>query len=486
MELNLAKREKPKDPGDFPSDPAPAVRLQKELLEEALRSGASDIHIEPRVGAVQVRYRIDGGLTGGPILPKQVQENLVSRFKISCNLNISEKRHPQDGSFRFAVAGQTLDLRVSCLPSLWGEKVVIRILARESGVRRLDQLGLSATPLQTLAAMAERPQGMILVVGPTGSGKSTTLYALLQAIHRPRLNLLTLEDPVEYLQEDLTQIQVNEKIGLTFASALRSILRQDPDVIMVGEIRDEETALIAFRAAMTGHLVLSTLHTNDAVATVTRLFNLGLAPYLMASSLLGILSQRLVRRNCPRCLEPYRPEPELLHRYPFLVPLLGSAPQEFLRRSRGCPECRGTGVSGREGVFELLTVSPAFREAILQRASETELRSLALAEGMKTLLDCAFHKTRAGKISMEELLRVVPYDVGARGCPRCHHPLEPTFRYCPRCAFLLLRQCGTCRQELQKSWRVCPRCGSPCPAAEEGLVPPAGGTEVGGQGNGFA
>jgi hypothetical protein len=203
------------------------------------------------------------------------------------------------------------------------------------------------------------------------------------------------------------------------------------------------------------------------VATLTRLLNLGLAPYLASSSLLGILSQRLVRRNCLRCLEPYRPEPDTLDRYPFLVPLLGTAPREFLRRGRGCPECRGTGVSGREGVFELLTVSPAVREAILRRASEMELRSLALAEGMETLLDCAFQKVRAGRVALEELLRVVPFDVGTRGCPRCQYPLEHGFRYCPRCAFLLIRQCAACGQELQNPWRVCPRCGNPCPEAEE-------------------
>ena len=476
MEFNLARREKAKDRGEDPLDQAPAVRLQRMLLEEALRAGASDIHIEPLAGAVQVRYRIDGGLTAGPTLPKPLQENLVSRFKISSNLNISEKRHPQDGSFRVSVLGQALDLRVSCLPSLWGEKVVIRILAPESGGRRLEQLGIDEEILETLLTMSERPQGMLLVVGPTGSGKSTTLYALLQAIHRPRLNLVTLEDPVEYLQEGLTQIQINEKIGFTFAAALRSVLRQDPDVIMVGEIRDEETALIAFRAAMTGHLVLSTLHTNDAAATITRLFNLGLAPYLVSSALLGILSQRLVRRNCPDCLEPDRPEPALLRRYPFLVPALGSAPAVFLHRSRGCPACRGTGGAGREGVFELLTVSPAVREAILGRASETELRTLTVSAGMATLLDCALHKVREGKVSLEELLRVVPCEVGTRGCPRCDYPLEQAFRYCPGCAAPLVRECGFCRQELQKTWRICPRCGNPW-AGSAGPVtagPPAG------------
>jgi type II secretory ATPase GspE/PulE/Tfp pilus assembly ATPase PilB-like protein len=467
MEFNLARRERSKERGEQTPDQAPAVRLQKELLEEALRCGASDIHIEPRSGAVQVRYRIDGGLTAGPLLPKQVQENLVSRFKISCNLNISEKRHPQDGSFRFDALGQSLDLRVSCLPALWGEKVVVRILPQQSAGRSLDQLGIGEGPLRTLATMAERPQGMILVVGPTGSGKSTTLQALLQTIHRPRLNLITLEDPVEYLEEGLTQVQVNEKIGLTFAAALRSVLRQDPDVIMVGEIRDEETALIAFRAAMTGHLVLSTLHTNDAVATVTRLFNLGLAPYLVSASLLGILSQRLVRRNCPHCRETYEPAEVLLQRHPFLGPLLGPAPWAFLKRGGGCPACRGTGVAGREGVFELLTVGAAVREAILRQSAETELRALAQAGGMETLLDCAFQKVRAGKISLEELLRVVPCQVGTRGCPRCRYPLEPGFLYCPGCALLLVRHCTGCRLELQRPWRVCPRCGNPCAEAEE-------------------
>jgi type II secretory ATPase GspE/PulE/Tfp pilus assembly ATPase PilB-like protein len=467
MEFNLARREKNREREEQVPEPAPAVRLQKELLEEALRSGASDIHVEPQVGAVQVRYRIDGGLTAGPRLPKQVQENLVSRFKISCNLNISEKRHPQDGSFRSTVLGQPLDLRVSCLPALWGEKLVIRLLAQESSGRSLDQLGIDSALLRTLTVLAERPQGMILVVGPTGSGKSTTLQALLQAIRRPRLNILTLEDPVEYLQEGLTQVQVNEKIGLTFAAALRSVLRQDPDVIMVGEIRDEETALIAFRAAMTGHLVLSTLHTNDAVATVTRLFNLGLPPYLIASSLLGILSQRLIRRNCPHCREAYPPAGEFFQRYPFLSPLLGPDRHDFLQRGRGCPACRETGVAGREGVFELLRISPAIRQAILNRAAEGEIRSLAAAEGMESLLDCAREKLRAGTIDLEEMMRVVPYEVGSPVCPVCHGPLEASYRFCPHCAAVLVRQCGSCGQELKNQWRLCPRCGR-TPAPDSG------------------
>ena len=259
---------------------------------------------------------------------------------------------------------------------------------------------------------------------------------------------------MEYLLEGINQIQVNEKIGLTFASVLRSVLRQDPDVIMVGEIRDEETAQIAFRAAMTGHLVLSTLHTNDTVSTITRLADLGLPPYLISSSLLGILAQRLVRRNCPHCLTPYQPDPEFLER----VHLSGSAAQTFYR-GRGCPECRGQGVTGREGVFELLTVTPVVREALLSRTSENDLRYLAAQEEVEPLLERALQKARNGLISLEELLRVVPYEVGARCCAHCLYPLEHFYLYCPQCARPLVQRCRECGKRLRKNWRVCPYCG---------------------------
>ncbi|MEW6185775.1 MAG: GspE/PulE family protein, partial [Thermodesulfobacteriota bacterium] len=270
---------------------APVVRMQKELLEEAIRLKASDIHFEPSDKAVRVRYRVDGLLINGAVLPRETLESLVSRFKISCNLDISEKRIPQDGSFRIRYQERIIDLRISFLPTSRGEKTVVRILDKEKAFLELDQLGLPRSRLNSLLTMIKRPQGMILVVGPTGSGKTTTLYSILQTIHREEINIVTVEDPIEYALEGITQVQINEKVGLNFAASLRSILRQDPDVILVGEIRDEETAQIALRAAFTGHLVLSTLHTNDAVSTITRLYNLGLEPHLLSSCLLGILSQ---------------------------------------------------------------------------------------------------------------------------------------------------------------------------------------------------
>lgn len=454
LENSLFSRESRKERASLAEETAPAVRLQKELLAEAVDRGASDVHLEPFPQTVQVRYRVDGLLVPGPVLPKSLQESLVSRFKIVCNLNISEKRNPQDGSFHLVVKGKPLDLRVSCLPTLWGEKVVIRLLGDSRSFLTLDQLGVPSRSLHLLTAMVERSQGMILVVGPTGSGKSTTLYSLLRSIHRPKINIVTIEDPVEYLMEGISQIQTNEKIGLTFASVLRSVLRQDPDVIMVGEIRDEETAQIAFRAALTGHLVLSTLHTNDTVSTLTRLADLGLAPYLVSSSLLGILAQRLVRRNCPHCLTPYQPGPEFLKR----ANLSASGVQTFFR-GRGCPECRGEGVSGREGVFELLTVTPAIREAILSRASENDLRYLAAQEEVEPLLAEARHKARKGLLSLEEMMRVVPYEVGARCCAHCLYPLEHTYLYCPQCARPLVQRCRACGKRLQKNWQVCPYCG---------------------------
>jgi type II secretory ATPase GspE/PulE/Tfp pilus assembly ATPase PilB-like protein len=453
LERSLNLREYRNEKAPFLEETAPAVRLQKEILAEAVDLGASDVHLEPWTKEVQVRYRVDGLLIPGPVLPKSLQESLVSRFKITCNLNISEKRNPQDGSFHLVIQGKPLDLRVSCLPTLWGEKVVIRLLGDSRGFLTLDQLGIPTRSLQRLTAMVERSQGMILVVGPTGSGKSTTLYSLLRSIHRPGINIVSIEDPVEYLLEGINQVQVNEKIGLTFASVLRSVLRQDPDVIMVGEIRDEETAQIAFRAAMTGHLVLSTLHTNDTVSTITRLADLGLPPYLISSSLLGILAQRLVRRNCPHCLTPYQPDPEFLER----VHLTGSAQTFF--RGRGCPECRGQGVTGREGVYELLTITPVVREALLSRTSENDLRYLAAQEELEPLLERALQKAGNGLISLEELLRVVPYEVGVRCCAHCLYPLEHFYLYCPQCARSLVQRCRGCGKRLRKNWRVCPYCG---------------------------
>jgi type IV pilus assembly protein PilB len=453
-EIGLVKKEVRLDKITRDSEPSPAVSIQKELLEEAIRLKASDIHIEPYEKSVQIRYRTDGWLRKGPTFPRSVLESLVSRFKISCNLDITEKRIPQDGSYRLVSHGKPVDLRVSLLPTLWGEKIVVRLLDTQQAFLGLEQIGLPPAQLERLSAMIERPQGLILVVGPTGSGKTTTLYSLLQAIHREGINIITVEDPIEYALEGVNQVQVNEKVGLTFANSLRSILRQDPDVILVGEIRDEETAQIALRAAFTGHLVLSTLHTNDAVSTLTRLMDLGLEPYLLSSCLLGILSQRLIRRNCPHCLRSYRPDPTLLERYHLKIP-----PEHLFYQGRGCPACHEQGFAGREGFFELLAVTPAFREAILNKAPEMELRHLALQEGMETLLACGLRKAGNGLVSLEEMMRVVPYETGSRYCPICFYPVEHFFTCCPNCSQVLIKKCPDCGKRLQAAWKVCPYCG---------------------------
>jgi type IV pilus assembly protein PilB len=452
--IGLAKKEVFLDKISRESEQAPAVRMQKELLEEGIRLKASDIHVESSEKTVQIRYRIDGWLIKGPVFSRSALESLVSRYKISCNLDISERRIPQDGSFRIQYQGKAIDLRVSFLPTLWGEKIVIRILDTHQTFPGVDQLGLPAAQLKKLSAMIECPQGLILVVGPTGSGKTTTLYSLLQTIYREGINIITVEDPIEYSLEGVNQVQVFEKVGLTFANTLRSILRQDPDVILLGEIRDEETAQIALRAAFTGHLVLSTLHTNDAVSTITRLYNLGLEPYVLSSSLLGILSQRLIRRNCLQCLSPYQPDNSALDRYHLHLP-----EEDVFYQGKGCLACRGQGYEGREGVFELLTVTPAFREAIQMKAPETELRYLAVQEGMETLLDCGLRKAKAGRISLKEMMRVVPYEVGARCCPVCFHPVEHFFANCPNCSLPLIPKCTDCGKKLQDSWKACPYCG---------------------------
>jgi len=452
--FSLIKKEVVLDKISPESEQAPAVRMQKELLEEAIRLKASDIHIEPSEKTVQIRYRIDGWLIKGPVFSRSALESLASRYKISCNLDISEKRIPQDGSFRILYQGKAIDLRVSFLPTLWGEKIVVRILDTHQTFLGVDQLGLPGAQLERLSTMIERPQGLILVVGPTGSGKTTTLYSILQAIHREGINIITVEDPIEYALEGVNQVQVFEKVGLTFANTLRSILRQDPDVILVGEIRDEETAQIALRAAFTGHLVLSTLHTNDAVSTITRLYNLGLEPYVLSSCLLGILSQRLIRRNCFHCSSPYQPDSRLLERYHLKIPEV-----EWFYKGKGCPSCQGRGYDGREGVFELLTVSPAFREAILMKAPETELRHLAVQEGMETLMACGLRKARMGQVSLEEMMRVIPYEVGAHCCPVCFYPVEHFFANCPNCSHPLILKCPDCGKKLQASWKACPYCG---------------------------
>lgn len=378
------------------AEEAPVIRLLNSILFQAVKERASDIHIEPFERELEVRFRIDGILYKMLSPPRVVQEALASRIKVMAGLDIAEKRLPQDGRIRVIVAGRDVDIRVSIVPTCFGERTVLRILDRQKGAISLSGLGLSETAVQATQRLLHRTSGIVLVTGPTGSGKSTTLYAALNYLNSPEKNIITIEDPVEYQLKGIGQIQVNPKINLTFANGLRSILRQDPDVIMVGEIRDAETAEIAMQASLTGHLVLTTLHTNDSASAVTRLMDMGIEPFMVASSLSAVVAQRLVRKICPSCSESYVPDRE----YP------GVALPELLYRGRGCEDCFGIGMVGRLGIYEFLPVDAEICSMIVKHCSAGEIKEKAIAKGMKTLRDDGMEKVAAGLTTIEELLRV--------------------------------------------------------------------------------
>ncbi|MCD6319124.1 MAG: type II secretion system ATPase GspE [Candidatus Desulfofervidaceae bacterium] len=386
------------------TEEAPIIRLLNALLLQAVKERASDIHIEPYEKELVVRMRIDGILHRVLTPPKIVQEALISRIKIMANLDIAEKRLPQDGRLRILIAGRDIDIRVSIVPTSFGERVVLRLLDRKQGVLGLWEIGLEKEDEKMLEELLLRPNGIILVTGPTGSGKTTTLYAALNRVHSESKNIITIEDPVEYQLKGVGQIQVNPKIGLSFASGLRSILRQDPDVIMVGEIRDRETAEIAIQASLTGHLVLSTLHTNDASSAITRLIEMGIEPFLVASSLIGIIAQRLVRVICPYCKEEYFPS-EAEKAY-----FTNSEPR-CLYRGKGCEKCKHTSYLGRTGVFEILVVDKDLRTMITERSDSQSIKQQAIIKGMKTLRMDGLNKVLKGITTLEEVLRVTPKDV---------------------------------------------------------------------------
>ena len=373
------------------------VRIQKLIFDEAAGLDASDIHIEAAQTLTRVRYRVNGSLKETREVPRWMHDSLISRIKVLAKLDISERRLPQDGHIQADANG--LDVRVSILPSRWGEKAVIRMLRRGRAVLTLSQLGCSVDTEQRLHALIRRPQGMLLVVGPTGSGKTTTLYAMINEIRMEPLNVVTIEDPIEYEVDRITQVQVHEKAGLTFGKALRSILRQDPDVILVGEIRDAETAQTAFHAAMTGHLVLSTVHATDAISALLRVRELGLDRSLVTTALVGIVGQRLVRQNCPACAEVEFPRPIYLDRLGILL-----SEQSRLRRSDGCQHCDHSGTSGRIGLYELLEMRGEIRSSA-EHASETELRNVALGSGMSTITQQAVRLVLEGRLSVEEAYR---------------------------------------------------------------------------------
>jgi len=379
---------------------APVIRLVNFLIADAMAKRASDIHMEPYEKRFRIRYRIDGVLYDQMDIPLRLKDAVVARAKIMANMDIVERRIPQDGRIKVRIKGKEADLRVSTVPTVFGEKVVMRILEKGSVTFDLTLLGFDEDQLRIFIEATEKPYGMILLTGPTGSGKTTTLYSALSRLNSPEVNIMTAEDPVEYNFEGINQVQIKEEIGLTFASAMRAFLRQDPDIILVGEIRDLETADIAVKAALTGHLVFSTLHTNDAPSTVTRLIDMGLEPFLVASSLQLAVAQRLVRKICPSCRKEYRPPKRLLEK-------LGLEEDEAVfYKGEGCTACNNTGYKGRIALFEVMPISKRMISMIVEKATADELREVALEEGMQTLRESGLKKAREGITTLEEVIRV--------------------------------------------------------------------------------
>jgi type IV pilus assembly protein PilB len=387
------------------SEDAPVIKIVNLILVQAVKEKASDIHIEPFQRTLKLRYRIDGELVMAESPPKALQLAITSRIKILAGLNIAERRVPQDGRFRIKVIGKEVDLRISILPTAYGEKIVIRILDKAALTGSIDQMGMDQGTLDKFKKAIDAPHGMILVTGPTGSGKTTTLYSVLQELNNPQYNIVTVEDPIEYELTGINQVSVRNDIGLDFASALRSILRQDPDIVMVGEIRDNETADIAVKAALTGHQVLSTLHTNDAAGAITRLDDMGIEPFLISSSVIMACAQRLVRRICTNCREEFVPELEIFERLSMKAP-----EGAVFYHGTGCERCKGRGYLGRVAIIEALPVSESIRRLIIKRASAAVVKNQAMAEGMRTLRMVGLDKALEGVTTLEEIWRVTGED----------------------------------------------------------------------------
>ncbi|OIO46665.1 MAG: hypothetical protein AUJ28_02090 [Parcubacteria group bacterium CG1_02_37_51] len=404
MKVNVEEAKKSAKAEDLP-----VIKIADTLLAYAYQNGASDIHLEPYEKKSLVRYRIDGVLHDVVDLPKKVHDLLITRFKILAKLRIDEHRAAQDGKLQFMTEDGRVDVRVSIVPITEGEKVVMRLLSAKNRQYRLESLGFSDKDLKIVSKAIKKPHGMILATGPTGSGKTTTLYAILYVVNSREVNISTVEDPVEYDMEGVNQIQVNRTTDLTFANGLRSLLRQDPDIIMVGEIRDEETANIAINAAMTGHLVLSTLHTNDAATTIPRFMDMGAEPFLVSSTINVVIAQRLVRKNCVKCMASYTITYEELVKSltaPMIAQTLGKKKSYRFYQSKGCAVCHHSGYRGRMGIYEVLEVTPAIKEMIMQRANADEIKVQAIKEGMTTILEDGIQKVASGQTTIEEILRV--------------------------------------------------------------------------------
>ncbi|TSK07079.1 MAG: response regulator [Geobacter sp.] len=439
------------------SEVPPVIRIVNAVISEAIRYHASDIHIEGKTKYTLVRFRIDGLLHNKIKIPADLHPAIVSRVKILAKMDISERRKPQDGRITVKAGTRVVDMRVSSMPTLNGEKLVLRILDKSAAIKELPDLGVLPDGLKKIRTIVKKPQGVIIATGPTGSGKTTMLYSILSTMLEGSRNFETIEEPVEYFVEEANQVAVREKIGLSFASVLRATLRQDPDVILVGEIRDAETADVAFKAALTGHMVLSTLHTNSAVGSITRLIDMGVKPYIIASALEGLFAQRLVRRVCSACSTEVVPDREIMELLRVPPGYLDGA----VRRGKGCDQCNKTGYRGRTGVFELFTMNEDFRHFISTSYKETELFDMARAGGMRTLLEDGLEKVRLGLTTLEELLRVLgPQLLHQRRCDCCNRMVDAKYLFCPFCGTLRRNLCRDCKLPLEPEWLNCPHCGA--------------------------
>ncbi|MGR3319849.1 MAG: ATPase, T2SS/T4P/T4SS family [Candidatus Anammoxibacter sp.] len=434
----------------------PVKRIVNAIILEALRYKASDIHIEPKTKYTIVRFRVDGMLETKIKIPSNLHAATVSRIKVIAKMDIAERRKPQDGRINIRVGTRIVDLRISVIPTISGEKAVIRILDKGSSVRKLSELGMLDIESRKLNLIIKKPQGIIIATGPTGSGKTTLLYSILTEMLESSKNFETIEDPVEYFVEDANQICVRPKIGLSFASVLRATLRQDPDVILIGEIRDAETADAAFKASLTGHMVLTTLHTNNSVASITRLIDIGVKPYLIASAIESIVAQRLVRKVCKYCKTNVPADKKILD--------MLKIPEDSVIETvvgKGCSRCGNDGYSGRIGVFEVFLMNDEMRHFISTGFKESEIIKLAKAAGMNTLMDNGIKQVKAGVTTLEELVRVIgPPTLLEYKCKQCASLYDITFMFCPYCSFIRSDICGSCKMPLDEEWKGCPSCGT--------------------------
>lgn len=450
------------DISDSSVDDSPTVKLVDMIISDAVRVRASDIHVEVQAETVRVRYRVDGLLRDKLTLPRSAAAGIISRIKVITNLDIAERRLPQDGRAQLQVEEGSLDVRISTLPSLLGETVVIRLLSQAGTTPAITKLGMDEWQLETVLSHVVAAQGLILITGPTGSGKTGTLYSAIHQIRTPDRNIVTLEDPVEMQVSGITQVQVNERTGLTFSRGLRAVLRQDPDVVLVGEVRDAETAKLALQASLTGHMVMTTLHTNSAPAAITRLVEIGVEPFLVASSLSLVVAQRLVRKVCEGCATPYRPPARVMS-------LLGLSDADLdnasARRGVGCSDCGGTGYYGRTGIFELLPVTASIREVLMSSPTEAAIAGAARRSGMQPLRAHAIAKAHAGITTYEEVLRVTHVDhVDGSQCGACGGAIRDGMLSCPWCtATIETDTCAGCDRPLESAWSICPWCREPIP-----------------------